>query len=124
MTLAVSAPKKPPEAAKLTIITTSYNMTTDYTYNLVDSMVQADISTPEADQQGNVTYNEVISTNAYNAQGGCDAIYGKTAVTRCTGSQKPILAKRYMEDGKKRILHLNKYETPCLLLKMGHLSLS
>ncbi len=32
-------------------------------------MVQADISTPEADQQGNVTYTNETSTNAYNASG-------------------------------------------------------
>ncbi len=49
--------------------TTYYNQTTNYTFNLMDHMVQADISTPEADQQGNVTYTNETSTNLYNAQG-------------------------------------------------------
>ena len=48
---------------------TSYNQTTDYTYDLMNNMVEADVSTPEADAQGDVTYNHVTSTNSYNAQG-------------------------------------------------------
>ncbi len=50
-------------------ITTYYNRTTDYSYDLMNNMAQADISTPEADQQGNVTYTNETSINAYNASG-------------------------------------------------------
>ena len=49
--------------------TTYYNQTTDYSYDLMNNLTQTDISTPQADGYGNVTYINETSTNAYNANG-------------------------------------------------------
>lgn len=77
--------------------TTSYNQTTDYTYDLMNNMTGADVSTPEADAQGHVTYNDIISINAYNASG--------QRVSRVDGTwndadQDEILDKGEIQNGR------------------------
>ena len=52
------------------LVTTSYNQTTDYTFDLRSQMTGISISTPEADPiTGDVTYNSESSANVYNASG-------------------------------------------------------
>lgn len=50
-------------------VTTSCNQTTNYTYDLMNSLTGTDISTPEVDGQGTVTYSDIACTYAYNAAG-------------------------------------------------------
>ena len=50
-------------------VTTTYNQTTTYDYDLSNQMAHANISTPVADQSGNVTYEDADSLNIYNESG-------------------------------------------------------
>lgn len=47
----------------------TYDRTTAFTYDLMNQLGILSTSTPVADAQGNVTYNQVSTTNTYNAAG-------------------------------------------------------
>jgi len=46
-----------------------YNTTTDYSYDLLNSMTGTDISTPKANHSGDVSYDDTTVSYEYNAQG-------------------------------------------------------
>ncbi len=49
--------------------TTTYDRETSFDYNLMNRLSDLEITTPEADELGNVTYDVVSTTNTYNAAG-------------------------------------------------------